>query len=192
MTVVECFLENFDWKRDFFNKTYQNWNCSSLMNRMINSNKKLRIFENFDPNRDFRKFWPNAKSRFSENFDQNCNFSKILLEGKIFENFDKNRDFQIFFLQKSKFPINWPKLRFSKILAKIDFFQSFDQINSFEKFDKHRDFFFKIPNSKFFREFRTDLRFFIKFKINRDFSSILRKTHNFQQIQDYKKNDKNR
>ena len=65
------------------------------------------------------------------------------------------------------------------------------KLTKIEIFEKHRDF-LKKKNSKFFREFRTDLRFFIKFQKDRDFSSIVRKTHNFQQIQDYKKNDKNR
>ena len=64
------------------------------------------------------------------------------------------------------------------------FFQSFDQINSFEKFDKHRDFLKKKIHNRF--------EIFHKISERSYFSSILRKTHNFQQIQDYKKNDKNR
>ena len=37
-------------------------------------------------------------------------------------------------------------LRFSKIFTKIDFlFKVLPKINSFENFDKHRDFYLKIP-----------------------------------------------
>ena len=61
------------------------------MNRVMNSNKN---WENFDPNRDFRKFWPNAKFTifFNEieilkNFERSQDFPKILTKIAIFQKF---------------------------------------------------------------------------------------------------------
>ena len=104
----------------------------------------LSFFKNFVIRQHFWKFW--IKSWFSKFFDINQNVLYI----------------------------PWPKLRFSKILTKIDvFFKVFTKINSFERFDKHRDFSTKkISKVEIFREFRTDLRYFIKNKKNRDCSTI--------------------
>ena len=117
---------------------------------------KIKIFENFDKNRDsLRKFltkFDDLKNlarikivcrqiEHSKNFDQNRNFQKFWLELRFSENFDQNHILGKF-LPKSWFFDNIDENQgSSKLLNEIEIFENFDQNWDYlKKIDQHRNF----------------------------------------------------
>ena len=110
----------------------------------------------------FRKFWPNL--RFFRNFVIEQDFWKFWLKSRFSNFLEKNRNV-LYLDQNWDFLKFWPKsMFFSKFLPKSTVSKTLTNIEIFRKK--------KIQSRYFFREFRTDLRYFRKFQKNRDFSTI--------------------
>ena len=93
----------------------------------------MEIFEYFEENRLFCKFWRKSRStkflanvEIFQNFNQNRDFSKILTRIAIFVNFNKKIEIFRIFLTKIKTYVNFQENRdFQKFLPKIEIFRKF-------------------------------------------------------------------
>ena len=197
--IFKNYNENEDFRKVFikieiFNSDVQNQDLSTILSKLVISQRyyqnrdfpktstKFKIFGNIEQYRDFRIYWP--KSKFRIFVAQSAFFEKKI---NIFQKFQHKARFFWKIWPKSWFSKFFDKIKISYTLTKIEIFENFDQnrwffkvltkINNFENFEKHRDAskqkFSKVDN---FREFRTNLRFFIKFQKNLDISTIVSKT----------------
>ena len=145
------------------------WKCPFKKNQ--NANARFTIF--FYRNRDFQKFWAKSRSfKISKNieifrkFGPNLRFFKNVVIRQDFWKFWLKSWFSNFFYKNQNFLYldqNWDIRKFWP--KSMGFLSLNQKINSFENLNKHRDFSKKkIPKSIFFREFRTDLTYFINFR----------------------------
>ena len=123
---------------------------------------EVSLFDNFDKTQhlltqiDIYIFWP--KSKIFDNFDPNRDFSKILTIFETFRQLSPKSIFSKILTQIDIFGKFWPKSRYLQIFTQIDIFRNFGQNQDFGKIVTHIEI-----SEKVLKILRDKIQVFLRF-----------------------------